>query len=266
MEPRRLAPGIDVPVVGMGTWRTFDVDDRQVASRRQIVDAALAGGANLFDSSPMYGRAEHVLGGALEGRREQAFVATKVWTSSASEARRQIEYSLGCFGGHIDLYQIHNLVGWREHLPVLEDLRTQGKIGLIGATHYVESALPELRRVMETGRIQAIQVPYNVRQRAVEQDVLPLAASMGLGVVVMRPFGEGALLRHLPPDSELRRFEAAGVRTWPQLLLKWILSDPRVTVVIPATSRPERMAENAASGEPPWLDDDQRAAVAQLFR
>src|SRR5215210_4099858 len=113
--------GLDVPAVGMGTWRTFDVRGRtEEEHRRRIVDAALAGGARLFDSSPMYGEAERVLGASLAGRRRDVMVATKIWTSSPAEGRRQIEHSLRFFGGFIDIYQIHNLVAWRQHLPVLE--------------------------------------------------------------------------------------------------------------------------------------------------
>lgn len=266
MEQRSLAPGVSVPVVGMGTWRTFDVPDQQLASRREVVAAGLDGGVRVMDSSPMYGRAEGVLGRALGQRRTEAFIASKVWTPSAEEGRRQIEFSLACFGGRLELLQIHNLVAWQQHLPALEDLRARGVIGVIGVTHYSVGSFPELLRVMETGRVQAIQVPYNVRQREVEHRILPRAKELGLGVVVMRPFGEGQLLRRLPPEAELRRFERFGASTWPQLLLKWILSDQRVTVAIPATSRPERMAENALAGSAPWLDDEAREALVALFR
>ncbi len=265
MECRTLAAGVEVPVVGMGTWRTFDVADAQLASRGGIVSAALDAGATVMDSSPMYGRAERILGQALTDRRSEAFVATKVWTPSPDEGRRQIEYSLQCFGGHVELLQIHNLVAWQQHLPLLEDLKARGTIGLIGATHYSPGSFPELVRIMETGRLDAIQIPYNARHRDVEHRIMPLAQQLGLGVLVMRPLGEGALLRRVPPDAALRRYERFGVHSWPQLLLKWILSDPRVKLAIPATSRPERMAENAAAGDGPWLDGDAREEVARLF-
>ena len=168
---------------------------------RGVVDAALAAGASLLDSSPMYGEAERVLGEALAGRRERALVATKVWTPSAAEGRRQAERALRFFGGSVDLYQVHNLVNWQEQLAMLEGLRDAGKVRTIGATHYSASAFPELRRVMETGRITAIQIPYNPHEREVEREILPLAAELGLGVVVMRPFGEGALMRRVPADG-----------------------------------------------------------------
>src|SRR6478672_9883783 len=142
---------------------------------------------------------------------------------------------------------------WRGHLPELERIRDTGAIAAIGATHYSPSAFGELTQVMTSGRITAIQIPYNPLEREVERIVLPLASDLGLGVVVMRPFGEGHLLRTPPPASALGPLSAFGIRTWAQALLKWSLSDPRCHVVIPATSHPERMRENAEAGKPPWL-------------
>jgi len=266
MEHRTLGKtGLEVPVVGMGTWQTFNV--RGSAAQQNacmIVDTALKAGANFFDSSPMYGEAERVLGECLQGLREQALVATKVWTSSGSEGQAQVRRALQFFGGYIDLYQIHNLVNWREHLVMLERLRDAGQVRAIGATHYSSSAFAELRQVMLTGRITAIQIPYNPLEREVERDILPLAANLGLGVVVMRPFAEGDLMRRRPSTDELAPLKPFGVTTWAQALLKWILSDPRCHVTIPATSRPERMAENAAAGEPPWFGAQERELVARL--
>jgi aryl-alcohol dehydrogenase-like predicted oxidoreductase len=266
MEHRDVGQsGLWVPVVGMGTWRTFDVSGAaHERNAHSIVDAALAAGANFLDSSPMYGQAERVLGLALAGRRDQAIVATKVWTPSTAEGEAQAQRALSYFGGRIDLYQIHNLVDWREHLTTLERLRDAGQVGVIGATHYSPSAFDELAVVMRTGRIGAIQIPYNPLERAVERLILPLAAELRLGVVVMRPFGEGGLLRQMPSPADLTPLHPFGVTTWPQALLKWILSDPRCHVAIPATSRPERMPENAAAGAPPWFGADERALVSRL--
>jgi len=159
---------------------------------------------------------------------------------------------------------LHNLVAWRTHLPVLEQVRAEGRVGVIGATHYRASAFGELAEVMRTGRIGAIQVPYNPLERAVEQTILPLAHELGLGVVVMRPFAEGGLMRRPPTPEALAPLREWGVETWAQALLKWGLSDPRCHVAIPATSRPGRMTENAAGGEPPWFGADERAYVARL--
>src|SRR5262245_16235432 len=241
----------------MGTWSTFDVrGDAADAHARTVVDRAYAAGAAFFDSSPMYGESERVLGKALDGRRRDAQVATKIWTPSAAEGTRQAERALRFYGGFVDVYQIHNLVNWREHLKTLESLKADGRLAAIGATHYQASAFGELRSVMDTGRIAAIQIPYNPRERDVERDILPRAADLGIGVIVMRPFAGGALVRRAPPPRDLAPLEPFGVRTWPQALLKWILSDPRCHVAIPATSNPDRMTDNAAAGDPPWFDRD----------
>jgi aryl-alcohol dehydrogenase-like predicted oxidoreductase len=266
MERRRLGnTDLTVPAVGMGTWLTFDVRGRGAeAAARRTVDVALAGGADLFDSSPMYGEAERVLGLALDGRREDAMVATKVWARSAEEGRAQIDRALAFFGGVVDLYQVHNLVAFRDHLPVLEALQHEEAVTAIGATHYSPSAFGELAEVMRSGRIGAIQVPYNPVEREVERDILPLADDLGLGVVVMRPFAQGALTREPPGEEDLAPLREFGVRTWPQALLKWILSDRRCHVAIPATRDPAHMAENAGAGDPPWFGPRERELVAGL--
>lgn len=266
MEQRTLGKtGLQVPVVGMGTWRTFDVRGNEAKRNTQnIIDTALASGTNFIDSSPMYGAAEQVLGEALQGKRNHALIATKIWTPTRSEAQQQIKRALSFFDNRIDLYQIHNLVNWLEHLPLLERLCDEGKVRAIGATHYSSSAFRELRHVMKTGRITAIQIPYNPLQREVERDILPLAAELGLGVVVMRPFAEGALMRRIPPPAELEPLKPFGVTTWAQVLLKWVLSDPRCHVTIPATTRPGRVTENAQAGTEPWFGPEERALVIKL--
>lgn len=264
MEQRRLGRhDLSVPVVGVGTWQRFEAA-AQRGDHRRVADAALAAGARAFDSSPMYGQAERLLGEALGGRRAEALVFTKVWTPSATEGRRQVEQALRWFGGRVDLYQIHNLVAWREQLAVLEEARDRGQVGLIGVTHYAAPSVREFAQVVRTGRFAAVQVPYNPLERGVERELLPLAADLGLGVVVMRPFGEGALLRRSPPPAALEPLRPFGVTTWPQALLKWVLSDPRCHVAIPATARPERVVENAAAGEPPWFGAEERKLVARL--
>jgi aryl-alcohol dehydrogenase-like predicted oxidoreductase len=228
------------------------------------VDVALDHGANFFDSSAMYGEAERVLGAALSGRRDRALIATKIWTPSTAAGRRQAEQALDFFGGHIDLYQLHNLVNWRDHLDMLERLRDAGQVTAIGATHYSEAAFDDLAEVMNTGRISAVQVPYNPHQRVVERTILPLAADLGLGVVLMRPFGEGSLVRRSPPADQLAVFAPFGVTSWPQVLLKWQLSDSRCHVSIPATFKTAHMLDNAAAGAPPWFGPEERARVIEL--
>jgi len=267
MERRGLGAktGMEVPAVGVGTWLTLErAATRGAGAVPELVDAALDAGANVFDSSPMYGQAERLLGQTLKGRRERALVATKIWTPSAEEGARQAERALGWFGGRVDLYQVHNLVAWREHLHLLERLRAEGRVTAIGVTHYASSAFDDLARVMQDGRVQAVQVPYNPLEREVEREVLPLAADLGLGVVVMRPFAAGQLLRRQPDRRALQALESHGVTSWPQALVRWILADPRCHVVIPATSRVDALRSNAAAAGQPPLDDDARELIARV--
>lgn len=268
MEIRELGQsGLRVPAVGMGTWQTFDVrGDEPEHNARAVVDAALRSGANFFDSSPMYGEAERVLGACVKDRREGALIATKVWAQSAAEGREQARRALEFFAGRVDLYQIHNLVLWREHLTMLERLCDKGSARAIGATHYSAPHFGELKRIMQTGRITAIQIPYNPFEHEVERDILPLAADLRIGVVVMRPLGGGGLARRAPTSAELKPLKPFGVTTWSQALLKWVLSDRRCHVAIPATSHVSHMIENAAAGDPPWFGPEERELVARLAR
>jgi diketogulonate reductase-like aldo/keto reductase len=257
IEERRLGP-----VVGLGTWNTFASDARSAV---EVVDAALAAGARVFDSSPMYRGAEQSLGHALAARRAQATVATKIWTPSVEEGREQYARQVEWFG-RVEIEQVHNLVAWRDHLEWLERERDEGRVDKLGVTHYEAGAFDELAAALRTRRFDVVQLPYNPHEREVEAELLPLAAELGLAVIVMRPLGEGALLRHPPAPHELEALRAFGIETWAQALLKWVLSDDRVDVAIPATSRPERTAENARAGEPPWFGPDERALVAELAR
>jgi diketogulonate reductase-like aldo/keto reductase len=248
------------PVVGLGTWSTFG-GNRELAGR--VVGAALDAGAQLVDSSPMYGGAEASLAAALAGRREEAVVATKIWARTVAEGREQLRRQLDWFG-RVDVEQIHNLVAWREQLPWLEEERDAGRVGRLGVTHYDPAAFAELAAALRTGRFSTVQLPLNPRERECERDLLPLAAELGIAVVVMRPLGSGALVARPPAAGELEPLAPFGVRTWAQALLKWALSDDRVDVVIPATSRPDRAAENAAAGSPPWLGPEERRLVERL--
>jgi diketogulonate reductase-like aldo/keto reductase len=208
----------------------------------------------------MYGRAEAVLSRAMGERRRDAFVATKVWTSSASEGRSHFARQLAWFGGRVDLLQVHNLLAWREHLEWMERERGVGNIGWLGATTYQPSSFPELERVMRSGRIQAIQVALNPREREAEERILPLAADLGLGVVVMRPFGEGGLLRRpFPPD-----LTSAGLSGWPEALLRWCLADDRISVAIPATGSPEHALANVEAALRPPVEPELRERIGRL--
>jgi aryl-alcohol dehydrogenase-like predicted oxidoreductase len=256
VEERRLGP-----VVGLGTWDTFRGDVRLA---RAVVDAAFDAGTRVFDTSPMYGAAEHSLAVALEGRRDDAIVATKIWTPDPDEARRQYANQLDWFGGRVDVQQVHNLVAWTEHLPWLERERDAGRVGRIGVTHYSGGAFPELARALRTQRFDAVQLPYNPQEREVERELLPLAAELGVPVLVMMPLGSGRLVANDPPSKQLEPLHPFGIETWAQALLKWALSDERVDIVLPATKRPERARANAKAGEPPWFGVEERRYVERL--
>lgn len=268
MEHRRLGEGgVEVSAVGLGTWRVLDVRGPAEEDRHEVVRAALDAGVTLFDSSPMYGEAERVLGDALQKHgRDRGLVATKVWTSDDREAEFQIERAMGFFGGRVELYQVHNLVAAGKRLGMLERLKEEGRVRSIGATHYSRSAFPQLMDVMRSGRVDFVQVPYNAADVSVTGEVLPLAEELGLGVIVMVPLGSGRLVRSAPSESDLRPLREFGVETWAQALLKFVLSDARVTSAIPATGSPDHARENARAGEPPFFGSEEREYVRRLVR
>ena len=264
MENRSLGRGrVSVPVVGLGTWQRLEAAAAS-GQHRELVEAALAAGIRLIDTSPMYGDAERLLAGALGAERDQAVIADKVWTPSPEQGAAQLARAVDWYGGRVDLMQIHNLVAWPAHLAMLETARDRGLVGLIGATHYSAAAFGELAEIMATGRIDTIQVPYNPVQREVERTILPLADDLGLGVLLMRPLGEGRLVRRPPGPAELAPLRPFGVTTWAQALIKWGLSDPRVHVCLAATAHPGRLTENAAAGSPPWFGPQERDYVLRL--
>jgi diketogulonate reductase-like aldo/keto reductase len=242
--------------VGLGTWNTFDLNAELA---REVVSAALDAGCRVVDSSPMYGGAELSLSVALEGHREQTVIASKIWARTVEAGRAQYARQLGWFR-RVEIEQIHNLVAWREHVQWLEREREAGRIDRLGVTHYSSSAFGELADALRTRRFDIVQLPLNPRERECERELLPLAAELGVAVIVMRPLGGGGLVRRSPPREVLAEL---GVETWPQALLKWALSDERVDLVIPATRHPDRVRSNAQAGSPPWFGAEQRRLVEE---
>jgi diketogulonate reductase-like aldo/keto reductase len=258
MEQRQLGP-----VIGLGTYKTF-LDDERLAV--DVVGAALGAGTTVFDSSPMYGAAETSLGSALRAaRRGDAVVATKIWANSVDEGKEQYAAQLRAFG-RVEIEQIHNLAAWREQLRWLEAERDAGRIDRLGVTHWDAGRFGELEQALRTRRFDTVQVPLNPFERECEARILPLAEELGVAVIVMRPLGGAgaAMLRREPAVGALEPLRAFGVETWAQALLKWCLADPRVELLIPATSKPARAIENAVAGSGPMFGPEERRLVERL--
>ncbi|HET8540911.1 MAG TPA: aldo/keto reductase [Anaeromyxobacter sp.] len=272
MLTRRIpATGEALPAIGLGTWRTFDVgpSDAERAPRREVLRAFLAAGGRVVDTSPMYGRAEEVTGAVLEAlpAAPPPFLATKVWTFGEEKGRAQIAESMRLLRtDRLDLLQIHNLVDWEVHLPTLRSLKRSGTIRYTGITHWAPTAFPDLEAILRDEGVDFVQVPYSAALRDAEARLLPAAADAGAAVLVMRPFEEGDLLRAAARRPLPGWAADLGARTWSEIFLKFILSHPAVTAVLPATSSPAHLAENVAAGAGPMPDAALRRRMGRELR
>ncbi|MGE5115394.1 MAG: aldo/keto reductase, partial [Betaproteobacteria bacterium] len=226
-----------LPVIGCGTWQTFDVGADADAQARlaQVLQVLFDAGGSVIDSSPMYGSSEQVVGDVLASMhaRERAFLATKVWTHGRREGIEQMERSLARLrSGRIELMQVHNLVDWKTQLATLAAWKREGRVRYVGVTHYTPSAYPELEQVLRRQPLDFVQLDYAADDRAVETTLLPLAAERGVAVIVNRPFGGGGLLRSLLARPLPAWAGEIGCTTWAQLLLKFVLGHSAVTCVI----------------------------------
>ena len=264
MEYRSLG-GARVPIIGLGTFRSFDVSsETDIESRHKLIANCVETGVTFIDSSPMYGRSEQVIGRTTMGQQANLQFATKVWTRGRRQGEAQIEQSFELMkADHIDVLQIHNLLDWQTHLETLERLKDAGRISVIGITHYTTSAFPEMMRIMRSKRIGSVQVPYNVGNLACTEEMLPLAEELGIGVIVMEPLGQGRFLRQLRRQPRVEPLKEFGLSMWSQALLAWVVSDRRVSVAIPATSRPERIIGNAQAGDAGHLPQDVRDYIRE---
>ena len=277
MSPRAMltrpipSTGEPMPVIGLGTWRAFDVGSDETGRRalRQVLQRLLDDGGRMIDTSPMYGRAEAVTGDLLAGSgvRPQSFLATKVWTAGRERGIEQMQRSAQLLRTEvIDLIQIHNLVDWRTHLATLRRMKEEGRVRYIGITHYTTGALPELARILhaEPG-IDFVQLGYSLATRAAEAELLPIAAERGVAVIANQPLDRGNLFRrvrrHALPDWA-REFDCTN---WAELFLKYVLAEPPVTCVIPATGNPDHMKDNLAAGFGTLPDARQREQIRKLW-
>lgn len=253
-----------LPTIGLGTWQAFDVSPAGRAPLVEVVKQFLAAGGRVIDSSPMYGKAEGVVGDVLAAlaAQGQPFLATKVWTRGKREGIAEMERSRQRMKAQrIDLMQIHNLLDWQTHLPVLRDMKAAGQIRYLGVTHYSHGELPQIEKLMRSEALDFVQVPYNVADRAVEARLLPAAADTGTAVIVMRPFEEGALFKQVRGKA-LPGFAAdLDCTSWAQLFLKFIIGHPAVTCPIPATADPAHLADNVKAGYGRLPDAAQRKAI-----
>jgi diketogulonate reductase-like aldo/keto reductase len=252
MRTRPIPAGQEtLPVIGLGTYRTFDVGAQGHAALAEVLREFVALGGRVIDSSPMYGRAESVVGAlaAQTGVADHLFYATKVWTQGREAGIRQMVQSAQRMGAApIDLMQIHNLVDWRTHLKTLYAWKDEGRIRYIGITHYHRSYFAELAQILRSERLDFVQLPYSVVERDAERVLLPLALERGVAVLVNRPFEQGALFRATrgkPLPDWAAELDCAS---WAQFFLKFIVSHPAVTCAIPATSNPRHLVDNMQAG------------------
>jgi aryl-alcohol dehydrogenase-like predicted oxidoreductase len=265
-----------LPVIGLGTWQTFDVGSSR-AARAPLVEVVRrftsgVSARGVIDSSPMYGKAEQVTGDLLAELREgnelppatPPFLATKVWTRGRAQGIEEMNRSFERMRTDcMDLMQIHNLLDWQTHLPVLRDWKAQGRIRYIGITHYSHGAFAEMEKILRTETLDFVQLPYNVADHEAEKRLLPAARDTGTAVLVMRPFDEGSLLRALRKKALPPWAADLDCTSWPQLLLKFILGHPAVTCPIPATSSPEHLDDNLLAGHGRMPDEAMRLRIAE---
>lgn len=259
-----------LPVIGLGTYRGFDVGpaDANYKNLPGVLDALFDKGGTLIDSSPMYGRAEQTTGELLSVRadRTTAFLATKVWTRGREEGIAQMEASFRLLRtGRIDLMQIHNLLDWKTHLPTLRQWKEEGRIRYIGISHYTSTAYRDVEALIRAQALDFLQINYALDDRAVEERILPLCSERGVAVICNRPFGGGGLLERLKNIPLPGWAAEAQASSWPQLALKFLISHPAVTCVIPGTGNPRYMADNALAGFGPLLDERQRRELTALL-
>jgi aryl-alcohol dehydrogenase-like predicted oxidoreductase len=262
--------GEKLPVIGLGSWQVFDVGPNQ--SERKPLEEVLARfvalGGRLVDSSPMYGRAEQVLGeiAAKLGLRESLFLATKVWTTGKAQGIASMERSLERFQTkRLDLIQVHNLVDAQTQVATLRSWKEQERIRYLGITHYTSSAYPDVAKLLRSEKVDFLQINYSLGEREAEKEILPLALDRGVAVLANRPFGGGDLfsrVREQPLPAWAREFDC---HSWAQFLLKWIVAHPAVTCAIPATGNVGHLEDNLRAAIGPLPDTKQRQQMVETI-
>jgi diketogulonate reductase-like aldo/keto reductase len=254
-------------VVGLGTWPVFDVgtDEASRAPLREVVKALVAGGGTMIDTSPMYGRSEGVVGDLVAGLgyRDKVFLATKVWISGRDRGVAQMQRSAQLIKSPvIDLMQIHNLVDWRTQLATMREMKANGKLRYIGITHYTTGSLPELAHILDSeDGIDFVQCGYSLATREGEKRLFSVCAGRGVAVIVNQPLERGTLFRAVRGKALPDWAGEFDCTSWAQLFLKYVIAEPAVTVVIPATNKPDHMADNLKAGYGRLPDERQREQI-----
>ena len=268
---RRAIPstGEKLPVIGLGTWQAFDVDLTS-DNRRQLGDVLslfVKLGGRVIDTSPMYGRAEDVIGELTTalGIQDKIFLATKVWTRGRENGIKSMEHSMTLLRAkRIDLLQVHNLVDVQTQLATLREWKAHGRISYLGVTHYEAGAFADVERIMRSEKLDFVQINYSLMEREAEERVLPLAHERGIAVIVNRPFGGGDLFnrtRSKPLPDWAAEFDC---HSWAQFFLKWIVTNPAVTCAIPATNKPNHLEDNMGGGIGQLPDAAMRQRMVEL--
>ena len=264
------ATGETLPVIGLGTWQVFDVggDAAARAPLRDVLATFAKSGGRVIDSSPMYGTSESVVGDLLAelGLLGKLFVATKVWTSGRDAGIQQMETSFKRLRvERMDLMQIHNLVDVGVHTKTLAHWKAKGRVRFVGITHYTSSAYADVEKWLKTGAYDFLQINYSLAERESAERLLPLARERKVAVIANRPFAEGAMFRKVRGKQVPEWAKEAGMASWAQFFLKWIVSHPAVTCVIPGTARADHLADNLAAGVGPLPGEALRKRMAEHF-
>ncbi|MDJ0511988.1 MAG: aldo/keto reductase [Methyloceanibacter sp.] len=271
LTKRIPSSGEALPIVGLGSWITFNVGDDPEArdSSAEVMQAFFDGGGRMIDSSPMYGSAQEVIGYCLRktGTSANVFATDKVWTGNGGEGPGQIERTRALWGiDRFDLLQVHNLVAWEAHLDTLSAMKNDGKLRYVGITTSHGRRHNELEKIMHEHDLDFVQLTYNIVDREVEDRLLPLAQEKGIAVIANRPFRRKELIHRFEDEKLPEWADDIGAASWAQFLLKFVIAHPAITCAIPATTRVDHVRENLTSAREPLPDEEMRRRMVAYIR
>jgi diketogulonate reductase-like aldo/keto reductase len=269
---KRVIPssGEEMPVIGLGTSRVFDIErsKNELNVREKILDIFYENGGRLIDTSPMYGMSEEIIGITAKKyiEKNRFFLATKVWTEGRENGMRQIEESFQKMrADKISLIQVHNLLDWKTQIKTLRSLKDEGRIDYIGITHYKSNAFDEMIKIMKAEKVDFAQFNYSMGEREAEQKILPFCKDNGIATLINRPFMRGRLFREAQEKKLPSWVSDYDIDSWGQFFLKYIISHDAVTNIIPATSKPKNMLDNARAGMGRMLDEKAKKRMLEVF-